>query len=162
MSRHAGKPYLILGWREWAVLPELGIAGVKAKVDTGARTSTLHAFDVRITRRGKQRFARFKVHPVQRDSNFTIEAKAPLVDKRTVRNSGGGEEMRPVIVTTLEMLGQRWPIEITLTRRDVMGFRMLIGREALRGRALVDSGSSYLSGKPLRIKRKSLAPPGGG
>jgi hypothetical protein len=150
------RPYLIMGWREWVALPELGIEAIKAKVDTGARTSALHAFDVRIVRRGDQRFARFKVHPVQRDSLSTAESRAPLVDRRPVKNSSGEQELRPVILATIQVLGLSWPIEITLTRRDVMGFRMLLGRQALRGRAMVDPGSSFLvSQKPRRARRRA-------
>ncbi len=137
-------PRLIVGWRELIALPDLGIADIKAKIDTGARTSALHAFDVE---RVGRKMVRFKVHPRQRDSTLIIETEAPLVDERLVRSSSGKEELRLVILTSVEMLGQRWPIEITLTRRDVMGFRMLLGREALGGRVVVDPGHSFVTGK---------------
>jgi hypothetical protein len=143
-----GRPYLIIGWREWLSLPELGVDAIKVKVDTGARTSSLHASEVRIVRRGSVRYAVFKVHPIQRDVHHEVSARAKLIGHRSVRNSGGAEERRPVVETAIEIGGQRWPIELTLTRRDMMGFRMLLGRQAIRGRALVDSGASYLNGAP--------------
>lgn len=142
------KPRPVVGWREWIALPDLGVDWIKAKVDTGARTSALHAYDVRIFERDGQRYARFEIHPIQRDAKTTIEAVAPLVDHRAVRSSSGQEQRRPVILTTVEVLGVRFPIEITLTRRDAMGFRMLLGRRALRRRFHVDPGRSYYGGKP--------------
>ncbi len=141
---------LIIGWREWVALPDLGVQQIKAKVDTGARTSALHAFDIRRVRRGDKRYIRFKVHPEQRDNSIELEARAPLIDERLVRNSGGTEQLRPVISTTLEIMGMSWEIEMTLTTRDVMGFRMLLGREAVRGHALVDPGGSYHCGRRSR------------
>jgi hypothetical protein len=153
-QRARGKPHLIVGWREWLVLPELGIDSIKAKVDTGARTSALHAFDIEIVRKGEERWVKFKVHPWQRDIHRVVETRAPLIEQRLVRNSSGLEERRPVVGTVVEIMGHRWPIELTLTRRDVMGFRMLLGREAVRGYALVDPGGSFLTGIPPRERRK--------
>lgn len=136
-----------IGWREWLALPELGIGAVKAKVDSGARSSALHAFDIEFFQRGDQRMVRFQVHPWQRNTVETVAAEAPLAGERLVRNSGGIETLRPVIVTQLELLGERWPIELTLTARDLMGFRMLLGREGVRRRFLIDAARSYLAGK---------------
>jgi hypothetical protein len=142
----------IIGWREHLALPGLGIQEVKAKIDTGARSSALHAFDVEIfTDQGKQMVS-FKVHPYQRDSHHTVATVAELLDQRLVRNSGGQATIRPVILTTVELnsaaasgeKSHRWLIELTLTNRDVMGFRMLLGRQAVRQRFLVDAGRSYL------------------
>jgi hypothetical protein len=137
-----------VGWREWVSLPDLGIAFIKAKVDTGARTSVLHAYDVRVFERDGERFARFKVHPIQRDTRTTVTAEAPLVGERHVRSSTGEQQHRPVILAMVEVLGGAFPIEITLTRRDAMGFRMLLGRRALRRRFHVDPARSYYGGKP--------------
>lgn len=137
----------VVGWREWVGLPDLGIAAIKAKVDTGARSSALHAYDVHEFPSDAGPMVRFQVHPIQRDTTSTIEAVAPLLEHRIVRNPGRGgrEELRPVITTTIEINGERWPIELTLTRRDAMGFRMLLGRQAVRGRFVVDPGRSFIS-----------------
>lgn len=142
------------GWREWVSLPELGIPKIKAKLDTGARTSSLHAFDVQPFTRDGVEMVRFKVHPIQRDSRTVITAEAPRVDTRTVRSSSGHETHRDVIRADIEMLGQRWPMEITLARRDAMGFRLLLGRQALRGRFLVDPGRSFIGGRPKKPRKR--------
>ena len=139
---------LTLGWREWVGLPDLGIPMIKAKVDTGARTSALHAFRVTpFTENGRER-VEFLIHPVQKDNGTVVTCVADVVDKRTVRDSGGHAEERYVIETILEIGGQRWPIEMTLTARDDMLFRMLLGRTAIKRRATVDPGRSYLTGEP--------------
>lgn len=137
----------ILGWREWVALPDLGVRDIKAKLDTGARTSSLHAFHLERYAHQGVAMVRFEVHPVQRSRTASVAVEAEVVDERMVRSSDGREETRPVIVTTLEMGGQTWPIELTLTRRDAMGFRMLLGRQALRRRAVVDPGRSYALGR---------------
>ena len=137
------------GWREWVSLPELGIPQIKAKLDTGARTSSLHAYDIdRFTRDGVE-MVRFKVHPMQRNSRSVV-VEAPRLETRKVRSSSGHETHRDVVRADIEMLGQRWPIEITLARRDTMGFRLLLGRQALKGRFLVDPGRSFIGGRPGR------------
>lgn len=134
----------VVGWREWLSLPELGIHKVKAKVDTGARTSALHAFGIEYFRQGGHLMVHFRVHPKQRDTSFTIEATAPVLEQRDIRNSAGDTQHRPVIRTYASLGDQQWPIELTLANRDVMGFRMLLGREAVRHRFFVDPGGSYL------------------
>ena len=149
----------VVGWREWVALPELGIERIKAKVDTGARSSSLHAFDVKEFVNDGQTYVRFKIHPLQRRSEPTIEASAAVLEYRHVRSSSGKASLRPVIVTAVDVLGKRWPIELTLANRYEMGFRMLLGREAVRGRMLVDAGRSYFGGIPLterarHVKRK--------
>lgn len=137
----------ILGWREWIALPDLAIPRIKVKVDTGARTSALHAFDVERLEIDGVPWVRFRVHPIQRDARTTVEALAPLVDEREVRSSSGKATWRPVVSTRIVIGGQGYPIELTLVRRDLMGFRMLLGRQAIRGKYLVDPRSSYLAGK---------------
>lgn len=136
-----------LGWREWASLPDLGVDAIKAKLDTGARTSSLHAFDLTHFERRGRSMVRFEVHPVQRSDSDAVTVEVEIVDERWVRNSGGGRELRPVIETTVGIGARSWPIELTLTRRDEMGFRMLLGRQALRRRALVDPGRSFRAGR---------------
>lgn len=140
---------LTFGWREWVKLPELGLTAIKAKVDTGARTSALHAFDLRpFIENGKQRIE-FSIHPKQRDLKTIQICQANVLDERMVTDSGGHKEKRWVIETTLVVGKHTWPIEMTLTARDNMKFRMLIGRTALENVALVDASASYLVGKKL-------------
>jgi hypothetical protein len=139
----------IAGWREWVALPDLEVPFIKAKLDTGARTSALHAFAVRQYQRDGVAMVEFDIHPVQRDSTFSIHASAPLLEERRVRSSNGKVERRPVIMTRVSLLGREWPIELTLTRRDLMGFRLLLGRQALRRRLMVDPGASFLAGSTV-------------
>lgn len=141
-------PSTVIGWREWVALPELGIERIKVKVDTGARSSSLHAYDLERYQEEGRTMVRFNVHPIQRNARATVSTRAELVDRRSVRSSSGAETLRPVILTEVAFLDQRWSIELTLTRRDEMGFRMLLGRQAVRGRFLVDPGRSYVGGKP--------------
>ncbi len=139
-----------LGWREWIGFPELGLPLIKAKVDTGARTSSLHAFWVEPFERDSQPWVRFGIHPEQGTNEEEITCEAPVRDRRVVRDSGGHEELRYVIETTIEIAGVRQVVEVTLTDRDTMKFRMLLGRTALRGRYLVDPGRSFLCGRRRR------------
>jgi len=143
-----------IGWREWVALPELNVKRVKAKIDTGARSSSLHAFDLETFEKDGEQYVRFKVHPKQRNDTYEVEVEAKVLEFRNIRSSSGEESLRPVIVTNVQALGETWPIEVTLANRDAMGFRMLLGREAVRGRMLVDSGTSYYGGKPKRKKKK--------
>jgi hypothetical protein len=147
----------VLGWREWAALPELGVDSIKAKLDTGARTSSLHAFDLEHFEEDGQRKVRFEIHPRQRSARDSITVEAEVVDERWVKNSGGHRELRPVIETLVRLGSEEWPIELTLTRRDEMGFRMLLGRQALRGRVAVDSGRSYRAGRKTAKKKSAAA-----
>lgn len=150
---------LRVGWREWVRLADLGVAAIKAKIDTGARTSALHAFAIEPFRRAGALWVRFEVHPLQRSSTVKVRCEAPAVDERAVRNSGGQVERRYIINTLIMLGGRSWPIELALANRDQMGFRMLLGRTALDGRALIEPGRSFLAGQGVsqpRRKRKRL------
>lgn len=140
-------PKQIIGWREWVALPELGVDNLKAKIDTGARSSALHAYDIQCytTKSGKLR-AKFILHPLQKNNKYCIPCHADVIDQRYVKSSSGQQELRTTILTNLQMGDRVWPIEITLTNRDNMGFRLLIGRTALRRKFLVDPQRSFLFG----------------
>ena len=140
------KELAVVGWREWVALPDFGVTSVKAKVDTGARSSALHAWDIEPFTRGGETWVRFSVHPFQRDDSTVVACEARLVDERDVRSSNGDVERRPIIATRATMAGRGFAIELSLTRRDEMGFRLLIGRRALRRRFLVDAGRSFVGG----------------
>lgn len=144
---------ITLGWREWLALPGLGIDRIKAKVDTGARTSALHAFEIEEFASGKR--LRFRMHPLQRDSDTVADCVADVVDRRIVSDSGGHRELRWVIETDLAIGPYRWPAEFTLTSRDNMLFRMLLGRTAIAGRAVVNPARSYLVGRKPRLEARA-------
>ncbi len=160
MSGEGDRP--VLGWREWVRLPELGVDRVKVKVDTGARSSSLHAYDVQRVERDGETHLRFQVHPVQRDDSVVVDAEIPLHEDRKVRPSTGRQTVRPVIVTEVELADRRFPIEVTLANRDRMGFRMLLGREALAGRFLVDASGSFLAGGTRRRPPERFTSPSDG
>lgn len=136
----------IVGWREWASLPGLAIARVKAKIDTGARTSALHANSIEPFDRNGRPWVRFDVTG---EAENVPWHEAEVADRRSVRSSNGETELRFVIATDLALAARRWPIEITLTNRERMDLPMLIGREALAGRVLVDAEKSWLWGRPV-------------
>lgn len=139
------RKYAHIGWREWVALPEIGIDKIKAKIDTGARTSALHAFALQPFTEGNQRKIRFDIHPLQHNTMKIVTCIADVVDKRLVSDSGGHIEERFVIQTLITIAQQTWPIEITLTERENMLFRMLLGRSALRRRFIVNPARSYVT-----------------
>lgn len=147
----------MLGWREWVGLPELAIPAIKAKIDTGARTSALHAFYIEPFAKDEKEYVRFGVHLKRKTRTLEKECIARIIDRRTVTDSGGRSEERIVIRTPIMIGTDHWPVEITLTNREGMKFCMLLGRSALSGRFQIDIGHSYLAGKPERGAYKPLA-----
>lgn len=145
---------LLAGWREWISLPDLGIDFIKTKIDTGARTSALHAFRARRLRRRRSDYVQFYVHPVQRHRTPEVQCTAPLIDERVVISSNGSPETRYVIETELRIGANQWPIEVTLTDRDEMSFRMLLGRQALQNRLIVDPGTSFKLPTSKHVRKK--------
>ncbi|HEY5604257.1 MAG TPA: ATP-dependent zinc protease [Gammaproteobacteria bacterium] len=145
---------IMIGWREWVALPEFAIPHLKAKVDSGARTSALHAYYIKPYKRKGELRIKFGLHPYQNSTRIAADCDARVVDYRTVMDSGGHREKRYVISTPLEIGGQVWQIEVTLTNRETMKFRMLLGRTAMDKRVIVDPGRSYLLGKLPKSARK--------
>ncbi len=149
----------MLGWREWVGLPELKLAGIKAKIDTGARSSALHAFSIEPYRKDGQRWVMFAIHPLQKNCDVWVECHAQVKDRRLVMDSGGHKQRRYVIETQL-VLGQSViKAEMTLTNRDSMSFRMLLGRTAMDARFIIDPGASYLQGRPDAEQYQRLSTP---
>lgn len=138
---------IAVGWREWVSLPELGIPAIKAKIDTGTRTSALHTFSIVPYRERGRDMVRFSIHPLQKHNETVIVCRAAVTDRRWISDSGGHRELRYVIMTPLHLGPNVWPIEITLTARDPMRFRMLLGRTAMGDRLRVIPDASYLVGK---------------
>lgn len=146
----------LTGWREWVGLPEIGVSWIKAKIDTGAQTSALHADDITEVDRDGVAHVRFTVQPWQAGANDAVTVELPIHDRRTVRSSSGHTQDRIVVMMQLLLVGREIPVEVTLTDRDEMVFRMLIGREALQQGYVVDSGASYLGGRPpLAVRRRN-------
>ncbi len=133
-----------IGWREWLSIPDLGIPHIKAKVDTGARTSALHTGGLEVYNddNGTER-VRFMVHPIQNNDDIFVECDCPVAAQKSVKDSGGHEEIRPFIRVPVTLGDTEWEIDFSLTNRDNMKFRMLLGRTAMVGRFVVDPGISY-------------------
>jgi ribosomal protein S6--L-glutamate ligase len=138
---------LVIGKEEWCSLPELGLPAIKARVDSGAKTSALHAMNIHVIDEKGKRFAHFDIHPVQGERSIVQKCRALVVDRRVVKSSSGEREPRLVIKTPVRLGQEIWDIEVTLTNRDSMGYRMLLGREAMNHRVLIDPDSSFLLGK---------------
>jgi hypothetical protein len=149
MKKRKIQPEAIIGWREWITLPELGIPAVKAKIDTGARTSALHVFNLEEFETDGRQMVRFGIYPMQQRKDITRFCEVPVLERRRVKNSGGHLEKRYVIQTIAVMGTINWSIEITLTNRDPMLFRMLLGRTAVKNKFLINPGRSYLTGRSL-------------
>ena len=144
----------VAGWREWIGLPDLDVSWIKAKLDTGARSSAIHAWDIDGFERDGAEWVRFQLHPWQMSDLDAVDVELPVVDRRTIRSSTGHEEERYVVRTKIRLLDRDLSADLTLTNRDEMGFRMLVGREALRGSFLVDPGRSYIGPRPSRATRR--------
>jgi hypothetical protein len=148
--------HTVVGWREWVSLPGVGVDWIKAKIDTGARTSAIHAFDQQEVERNGEPWVRFSVHPWQATDEDPVMVECPLVETRSVRSSSGHAEVRPLVRLDVTLSGRTVTAEVTLSRRDEMGFRMLVGREALAQGFLVDPALSYAGGRPrLAVRRRN-------
>ena len=145
----------VVGWREWVELPGVGVEWMKAKIDTGARTSSLHAFALEEFERAGEPWVSFEVHPWQRSAADAVEVAVPVHDRRSIRSSSGHAQDRVVVLLGLRLLDRVVQAEVTLTRRDEMGFRMLIGRQVLEQGYVVDVSTSYRGGRPGRAVRRS-------
>ena len=144
----------VVGWREWVSLPQAGVDWVKAKIDTGARSSSIHAFDLEAHDVDGEEWVRFSIHPWQKSDEDHVELSLPVLDRREVRSSNGQTEQRYAVAMDVTLAGRTITTVMTLSNRDEMGFRMLIGREALERGFLVDSSISYAGGRPRRAVRR--------
>lgn len=149
-------PKLIIGWQEWAELPKLGIPAIKCKIDTGAKTSALHADAIEPYIRHGERYVQFLVHPLQQHKHTEVECTAKVLEERTIKNSGGKKEHRYVIVSPIILGHLTWPIEISLTNRDPMAFRMLLGRDALKHLFVIDPIKNLCQGRKTTLELKRL------
>lgn len=147
---------IVIGKEEWCALPDIDLAAINARIDSGARTSALHAENIHAYSSRGQRMVRFDIYPIQKDRSIVVHCRAPLVDERDVKSSSGHTERRPVIETALKLGGVTQAIQLTLTNRDSMGYRMLLGREAMQGRFLIDPEKSFLQGKISDVQARKL------
>jgi len=147
---------LLIGWHEWCSLPELGIPAIKAKIDTGARTSAIHAFNIVRRRSHGKDIVYFQIHPLQKNAHLTLSCKAPVIDSRYIMSSNGHKEERYVIETLIHLGDRIWPIEVTLSNRDPLMFRMLLGRTAMLGNVLIDPDHHSLQHKLSKSQLQKL------
>ncbi len=152
----ADPSYTLVGWREWVSLPELGVPWIKAKLDTGARTSAIHAFDAEEFTQDDDLWVRYTVQPWQGSLEDPLKVESRVIDRREVRSSSGHSEERLVVPMQITLAQQTITVEMTLSRRDEMGFRLLLGREALRQGFAVDPARSYVAGRPkVAVRRRN-------
>jgi ribosomal protein S6--L-glutamate ligase len=144
MKKKLKKQRLVAGWREWAQLPELGVDYIKVKIDTGAKTSSLHAFQLSTVKHGGQDYVKFDIHPIQDNDTVIYTCISPIVDYRWITSSTGHRQQRFIIETQLKIGDYNSLVQLSLANRDEMGFRMLIGRAALKKEVLVDPAHSFL------------------
>lgn len=148
--------HILIGWQEWCALPKLHLAAIKAKIDTGAKTSALHAADIKPFHRQGELFVHFKVHPLQGNNYLEVDCHAPVIDHRVIMNSGGHKELRYVIRTDILLGNLKWDIDISLTNREPLAFRMLLGRDALKHDFLIEPGRKLYQGKHSKRQIRSL------
>lgn len=147
---------IIIGSEEWFSLPDLGIPTIKARIDSGAKTSALHAMNITTFLKNETNWVKFEINPIQNNAKTVVSCEAEYIDKRIVKSSSGFREYRYVIISKLKIGNEIWPIQMTLTNRKSMGFRMLLGREAMSGKVLVDPEKKYLLGEPSTDKLKEI------
>lgn len=145
---------VVIGKEEWCSLPSLNLPAMKARIDSGARTSALHAFNIHTYSVRGEKWVRFDVNPIQKDRRITVHCRAKLVDERDVKSSSGHTERRPVIQTVVKIGNIAQTIQLSLTNRDSMGYRMILGREAMQGRMLIDPEKSFLQGMLSEIEAR--------
>lgn len=145
---------VVIGWREWACLPELDISAIKVKIDSGAKTSSIHAENLSFSKSKGKEFVRFDLYPLQKNKRKKVRTRSEVIDWRTVRSSNGQAHKRPVIETDLCLGPYCFPIEVTLADRDLMGFRMLLGRKAIEKRYLIDVQKSFLQETANQVVKK--------
>lgn len=152
---------ILVGWNEWCSLPLLGLPAIKAKIDTGAKTSALHAFHISTFYKNEHKHVHFCIHPLQGDNKITQECEAPIIDERYIMSSNGHREHRYVISTDILFGNEKWQIELTLSNRDPLKFRMLLGREALNGRVIIDPNHTLCQGRIKKDELKAIYRRGG-
>jgi len=137
----------LVGWREWCALPALNLPAIKAKLDTGAKTSALHAYDIERYRKRNKELVKFCIHPIQGNRQIVVCSQSEIIDQRTITSSNGHREHRYVILENVQLGHMTWPIELTLSNRDPLKFRMLLGRDALKHRVIINPARSFCQGR---------------